>query len=764
MASVADALRIVLDLDAAGRGAEALALCDRILDVDPDNPQALYLAGTLGCRSGRFTEARGRLERAARLLPDQPALRLMLAQIDAAAGDGAAAAERSRRALTLAPGEAGAWALLGTGLRRTGATEGAVAALRRARDLAPGDADIAGKLGLLLHERGCRRLEDRHTAAALADLSAAAALLPFDPDLAFALATALTEAGRPAEALALHRRVLALNPDGSRLLHNAGVAHLRAGAAEAAVTVLRRATLADPDNPDPCEGLAEALQERDPSQALQWSTAALAIKLRHCAAPAEPLGGEVPGTAGGGERTRDVVSFSLWGGLEVYCGGAIANARTIPDLLPGWRCRFYHDDTTPRHVLAELAALGAELVAMPPGTAGRRGMFWRFLVADDPGVRRFLCRDADSRPTAREIAAVAEWTASGTPFHVLRDHVMHMEPVMGGLWGGTAGLLPPVGPAIDRFTAARPGRWNDQHFLAEWLWPRIAHRVLIHDGVHSGAGHPLPAVPDRPGDRHVGAKLFHLTRLPPIAAPDGPDGAAMAEGRHGMIVHPAGDPHIGRSLALLGDWLEIEAAFCAGFLTAGDTVVDADAGVGAHALAFARAVGAAGRVVATERSAGLFDLLRRTAAANGRSNLTVRHDPADRRGALLAGVQEGGAPPRLVRAAVTDGADPLVDPLAAAPADRRPILYLRVEDDAAAAGVFARLRALGYGLWWHLATVFDPANRLAHSVNPFPGLVAVNALALPPGHPPPDRPLPPVDPASGSDWRAAAWRLSWDGR
>ncbi len=65
-------------------------------------------------------------------------------------------------------------------------------------------------------------------------------------------------------------------------------------------------------------------------------------------------------------------------------------------------------------------------------------MFWRFLIADDLTVDRFLIRDADSRYlftiaasihfdrfSMRELHAVNEWIASGKQLHVMRDHPYH---------------------------------------------------------------------------------------------------------------------------------------------------------------------------------------------------------------------------------------------------------------------------------------------------------------------------------------------------
>jgi hypothetical protein len=68
-------------------------------------------------------------------------------------------------------------------------------------------------------------------------------------------------------------------------------------------------------------------------------------------------------------------------------------------------------------------------------------MFWRFLVADDDSVDRFIVRDADSRLNAREAAAVLEWVQSGSSCHIMRDHPNHVQIMNGGMWGGTKGML-----------------------------------------------------------------------------------------------------------------------------------------------------------------------------------------------------------------------------------------------------------------------------------------------------------------------------------
>ena len=69
-------------------------------------------------------------------------------------------------------------------------------------------------------------------------------------------------------------------------------------------------------------------------------------------------------------------------------------------------------------------------------------MVWRFLVASDKNVERYIVRDIDSRLSVREKQAVDEWIKSGKMFHVMRDHPSHSHyPMSGGMWGGTQNAI-----------------------------------------------------------------------------------------------------------------------------------------------------------------------------------------------------------------------------------------------------------------------------------------------------------------------------------
>ena len=110
---------------------------------------------------------------------------------------------------------------------------------------------------------------------------------------------------------------------------------------------------------------------------------------------------------------QNVISYSLYGAQPRYCESAIKNISVAAELFPNWRCRVYLDDTVPQHVQQRLREHGAQLVQMQgEASAGIPGVLWRFLVMDDPNVRRFLIRDTDALLSEREPAAVQQWLDS----------------------------------------------------------------------------------------------------------------------------------------------------------------------------------------------------------------------------------------------------------------------------------------------------------------------------------------------------------------
>jgi hypothetical protein len=220
-------------------------------------------------------------------------------------------------------------------------------------------------------------------------------------------------------------------------------------------------------------------------------------------------GGPPPASSEG----QNVISFSLFGGSPRYCEGAILNCEAVAQLLPEWKCRFYCDASVPGDVIRRLKETGAEVIIVDGSTHERiPPLMWRFLVADDPAVTRFLVRDADSIIREREQAAVAAWLASDRWFHVMRDWFTHTELILAGLWGGCTGVFPKIEGLISDFLAA--GNYTpthvDQYFLRASLWPTIRQSVLSHDSQFDFFNNePFPVVEGAKadGEHHIGANV-----------------------------------------------------------------------------------------------------------------------------------------------------------------------------------------------------------------------------------------------------------------
>ena len=120
----------------------------------------------------------------------------------------------------------------------------------------------------------------------------------------------------------------------------------------------------------------------------------------------------------------------------------------------------------PRPIVGQLERLGAQIMRVDDTSMGGGigGMFWRFLVAGDPAVDRFIIRDSDSRLNPRERLAVEEWIMSGKLIHSIRDHPNHDRPLNGGMWGGTRAAVPDMTAAVRKWSN-REAYMGDLDFL-----------------------------------------------------------------------------------------------------------------------------------------------------------------------------------------------------------------------------------------------------------------------------------------------------------
>ena len=230
--------------------------------------------------------------------------------------------------------------------------------------------------------------------------------------------------------------------------------------------------------------------------------------------PSEPIPDHAPPTFNSENPAENVIAYSLFGSNPRYCEPAVMNAEITRDVFKGWTCRVYLDATVPEHVQRRLKDAGAEVIFMERDS-GVHPLMWRFLVIDDSSVKRFLLRDADALLSEREHAAVEEWVKSPYYFHVIRDYFTHTELILAGLWGGCGGVLHNAVASMQQFAAknADSGRFIDQHYLREHVWPTLRKSVLSHDdlfGFHDAKAFPLHA-PNRWNTEkfHVGSNTSY---------------------------------------------------------------------------------------------------------------------------------------------------------------------------------------------------------------------------------------------------------------
>jgi hypothetical protein len=310
-----------------------------------------------------------------------------------------------------------------------------------------------------------------------------------------------------------------MHPNDADILENLAVVISRqAGRGDEALPLFRRVCELRPDCANGWDGLAKELaRSHQYQQAQQAGERSLALKTAATvplAKWAPPAGTPQDFLQRPGQAERiDCISFSIWGSNPRYLRGALRNALLIPDLYPGWQARFHLDTTVPLEFRELLQSLGAEVQLMPADQSLRQKLCWRFQVANDPGVGRFLVRDCDSVVNQREVAAVQQWLDSECWFHVMRDWWTHTDPILAGMWGGVAGVLPDLTALLSAYKPPAKETANvDQWFLRDLLWGSIRPLALVHDRCFRSEGSMPWPTPTPSGKSHVGQDEFAANR------------------------------------------------------------------------------------------------------------------------------------------------------------------------------------------------------------------------------------------------------------
>jgi tetratricopeptide (TPR) repeat protein len=250
-----------------------------VLSSEPDQPQALFLLGTICHAQGRLAEAVASYERAVPLCPDDAQVRHNLGAAYFQLGRLDLATACFREVLRLNPDSADACYSLAMIYERQGNQadagrffEEALTRYQKMVRAQPNSAQAHYHLGLSLARAG-RREE------AVASLREAVRLLPEWPEALNDLGYMLAECGRHAEAESCYREAVRLRPEYAAAHNNLGLSLVTSGRVTEGIAHYRRALQQHPDFAEAHNNLGLALaRAKQPAQAIPHYQEAVRLK------------------------------------------------------------------------------------------------------------------------------------------------------------------------------------------------------------------------------------------------------------------------------------------------------------------------------------------------------------------------------------------------------------------------------------------------------------------------------------------------------
>ncbi len=287
-------------------------------------------------------------------------------------------------------------------------------------------------------------------------------------------------------------------------------------------------------------------------------------------------------------------------------------------------------------------------------------------------------------------------------------------------------------PTARLFRQTRRGDWAD-----------VVDRIMaaLEDRVRTGA--PPSTIP-----APIVRALPNVTK--PAEAPGfRPGHSAVAQVRAGTLEFFPGDDGVGDSVGWYGEWLQPQLDLLAELIRPGSTLLEAGAGVGAHAALLARILGDGGHLFVYEWRDRLPRLLRQNLAANDVAAVTImrrRLGPgavtADGNPRVAADATSGAPASesldelRLARLDWLKVADGIAaSEVLAGAADTlwrlRPALFLAAADAAEIDRLAGVAKVHGYRCWRHECALFNAANFNRRGNDIFAGRTALSLLAFP---------------------------------
>jgi tetratricopeptide (TPR) repeat protein/glycosyltransferase involved in cell wall biosynthesis len=255
MATISEALAIALQHHQAGRLEAAEQIYQRILQVEPEQPDALHFLGVLNAQLGRPETAAAYIARAITVNPNAAPYHLNLGRVYQESQKLDEAIACYRRALQLQPDFVEVHFNVGNALREQGLLGEAVDCYRRAVELKPDFAEAHNNLGVTFFGQG--KLAEAATCC-----RRALQLRPDFADAYYNLGNALKDLGELDGAIVSYRRAIDLKPDCADAYGNLGSVFWRQGKLDDAIACCRRALQLMPDNAEANNNLGAAFEDQ----------------------------------------------------------------------------------------------------------------------------------------------------------------------------------------------------------------------------------------------------------------------------------------------------------------------------------------------------------------------------------------------------------------------------------------------------------------------------------------------------------------------
>lgn len=205
---------------------------------------------------------------------------------------------------------------------------------------------------------------------------------------------------------------------------------------------------------------------------------------------------------------KKVISYSLYGDNKRYSEPLLQNALNIKNFYEDWTIYVYHDNTVPKIVIDDLSKLGAltfdtssvQTPQLPP-------KLWRFLPTLSDDIDLIIFRDADSLFTLREVDLVNHWVVSEKPVHIIRDHPLHIAPIMAGMFGIKKSIFDKLSNILFKNELINLSRKHDydQVFLADFFYPNIYSSAMIHSSFFKFKNECIHIIDKSTDDNYIGS-------------------------------------------------------------------------------------------------------------------------------------------------------------------------------------------------------------------------------------------------------------------